>query len=86
VKVDTRLMLDRAYILAKRSGVEFNVATIPASFNAPSQGSFDPKYMGALFQTGYEQGQSATPFSPQPPPYPHGPALQPSHIEKTGAN
>jgi hypothetical protein len=39
-----------------------------------------------LFQTGYEQGQSATPFSPQPPPYPHGPALQPSHIEKTGAN
>jgi len=86
VKVDTRLMLDRAYILAKRSGVEFNVATIAASFSAPSQGSFDPKYMGALFETGYEQGQSATPFSPQPPPYPHGPALQPSHIEKTGAN
>ena len=86
VKVDTRLMLDRAYILAKRSGVEFNVATIPASFNAPSQGSFDPKYMGALFHTGYAQGQSANPFSTEPPPYPHGPALQPSHIEKTGAN
>src|SRR5208282_285990 len=86
VKVDTRLMLDRAYILAKRSGVEFNVATIPASFNAPSQGSFDPKYMGALFHTGYAQGQSANPFSTEPPSYPHGPALQPSHIEKTGAN
>ncbi|HXQ82848.1 MAG TPA: patatin-like phospholipase family protein [Xanthobacteraceae bacterium] len=86
VKVDTRLMLDRAYILAKRSGVEFNVATIPASFNAPSQGSFDPKYMGALFHTGYAQGQSANPFSTEPPSYPHGPALRPSHIEKTGAN
>ena len=86
VKVDTRMMIDRALVVAKRSGVEFNVATIPASFNAPSQGSFDPKYMRALFQTGYALGQSATPFSPQPPPYPHGPALQPSHIEKTGAN
>jgi len=86
VKVDTRLMLDRAYVVAKRSGVEFNVATIPASFNAPSKGPFDPDYMGALFQTGYEQGRSATPFSTQPPPYPRGPALLPSHIEKTGAN
>jgi predicted acylesterase/phospholipase RssA len=86
VKVDTRLMLDRAYILAKRSGVEFNVATIPASFNAPSQGSFDPKYMGALFQTGYALGQSTNPFGAEPPPYPRGPAPPSSHIEKTGAN
>lgn len=85
VKVDTRMMLDRAYVVAKRSGVEFNVATIPASFNAPSKGPFDPDYMGALFEIGYEQGRSATPFSTQPPPYPSGPALLPSHIEKTGA-
>ncbi len=86
VKVDTRLMLDRAHILAKRSGVEFNVATIPASFNAPSQGSFDPKYMGALFETGYAQGRSANPFNSEPPPYPRGPVPPSSHIEKTGAN
>ena len=86
VKVDTRMMLDRTYILAKRSGVEFNVATMPASFNAPSKGAFDPDYMGALFQTGYEQGRSATPFSTQPPPYPRWPVPPPSHIEKTGAN
>jgi hypothetical protein len=86
VKVDTRLMLDRAYLAAKRSGVEFNVATIPTSFNAPSRGAFDPDYMGALFQTGYDQGQSTAPFDNQPPPYPHGPTLQPSHIGKTGAN
>jgi len=86
VKVDTRMMIDRALVVAKRSGVEFNVATIPASFNAPSQGSFDPKYMGALFQTGYALGQSANPFSAEPPPYPRGPAPPSSHIEKTGAN
>jgi len=86
VKVDTRLMLTLSYAAAKRSDVAFNVATIPASFDAPSRGAFDPKYMGALFQTGYEQGKSDNPFSPEPPPYPSGPSRAPSHIEKTGAN
>jgi predicted acylesterase/phospholipase RssA len=85
VKVDTRLMLTLTYAVAKHSGVEFNVAAIPASFSAPSQGAFDPKYMSLLFQTGYEQGRSATAFSPEPPPYPSEPARPASHIEKTGA-
>ena len=84
VPVDTRLMLDRSYVAAKRSGVEFNVASIPASFNAPSRGPFDSDYMGALFQTGYEQGRSAAPFSAELPPEPGAP-VQPSRIEKTGA-
>jgi len=70
VPVDTRLMIDRAYVVAKRSGAAFNVASIPASFNAPSKGAFDPQYMGALFQFGFEQGRGATPFSAEPPPYP----------------
>ena len=86
VPVDTRLMIDRAYVVAKRSGVAFNVAAIPASFNAPSHGAFDPKYMGALFQTGFEQGQSANPFSPEPPPYQGEAPPEPSQIERTGAN
>jgi Patatin-like phospholipase len=84
VPVDTRLMLDRTYVAAKRSGVGFNVATIPASFNAPSRGPFDSDYMGALFQTGYEQGRSAAPFSAELPPD-LGAPVQPSRIEKTGA-
>lgn len=87
VKVDTRLMLTLSYAAAKRSGIPFNVASIPASFDAPSRGAFDPKYMGALFQVGYEQGRSENPFSPEPPPYPNGSTSRPSsHIEKTGAN
>jgi predicted acylesterase/phospholipase RssA len=69
VKVDTRMMLDRAYLVAKHSNVGFNVATIPAAFHAPSRGPFDPKYMGALFRTGFEQGQSTNPFDNRPPPY-----------------
>jgi len=86
VPVDTRLMIDRAFVVAKRSDVAFNVASIPPSFNFPSRGAFDPKYMKALFQTAYEAAQSAAPFANEPPPYPSGPALQPSHIERTGAN
>jgi patatin-like phospholipase len=86
VKVDTRLMLDRALIVAKRSGVPFNVATIPANFNAPSKGPFDPDYMGPLFQTGYDLGKSESPFKTQPPPYPAQAASPSNHIEKTGAN
>jgi predicted acylesterase/phospholipase RssA len=86
VMVDTRLMIDRAYLTAKRSGVAFNIASIPQDFAAPSRGPFDPQYMAALFQAGYQLGKSATPFATQPPPYPEPPALKPSDPEKTGAN
>jgi hypothetical protein len=86
VPVDTSLMIDRSYVAAKRSGVEFNVATIPASFNAPSRGPFDPEYMKALFQVGSVQGKGATAFAATPPPPPSGPVTQSNHIQKTGAN
>jgi len=85
VKDDTRLMMDHVYIAAKRSGVDFNVATIPQDFSAPSRGPFDPEYMGALFGVGETLGKSATPFANQPPPYPGPPATH-SRSEKTGAN
>jgi predicted acylesterase/phospholipase RssA len=86
VKVDTRLMIDRAYRAAKRSGVDFNIATIPADFNAPSRGPFDPDYMTALFQVGENLGKSATPFGSAPPPYPGPPAPPVLDPQKTGAN
>jgi predicted patatin/cPLA2 family phospholipase len=86
VKVDTRLMIDRAYLAAKRSGVDFNIASIPAGFNAPSRGPFDPDYMSALFQLGETQGKSATPFANEPPAYPGRPTAEPTDTAKTGAN
>ena len=86
VPIDTSLMIDRAYVAAKKSGTGFGVATIPRSFNVPSKGPFDPTYMKALYQTGFELGQSPTPFAGEPPPFPSGPLPQPSHLEKTGAN
>jgi predicted acylesterase/phospholipase RssA len=86
VKVDTRLLLDRTYIAAKRSDVGFNVATIPPDFSAPSRGPFDPDYMTALFQAGHDLGQSATPFGNAPPPYPRQPDVAPSGSDKAGAS
>src|SRR5580692_9184341 len=86
VKVDTRLMIDRAYLAAKRSGVDFNIASIPAGFNVPSRGPFDPDYMSALFQLGETQGKSATPFANEPPAYPGRPTAEPTDTTKTGAN
>ena len=86
VPVDTSLMIDRAYVVAKRSGVDFNVATIPASFNAPSKGLSIPRYMKALFQVGFDQGNGATAFAATTATPPSGPTPQPSHIQKTGAN
>ncbi len=93
VKAVLRLMLDRTYVAAKNSGVGYNVATIPASFSAPSRGAFDPEYMKALFEVGYDQGKSAAAFSTAPPPFPGRPAieshegakLQPTNVGKPGA-
>jgi predicted acylesterase/phospholipase RssA len=76
VKVDTRLMIDRVYLAAKRSGLGFSIASIPANFSAPSRGPFDPDYMGALYRTGFELGKSANPFSTVPPAYPGPPSPQ----------
>jgi len=86
VPVDTSLMIDHAYLLAKRGEVEFNVASIPATFDFPIKGPFDPSYMKALFQVGFDQGTGSTAFAAQPPPPPSGPTPQPSHVQKTGAN
>jgi predicted acylesterase/phospholipase RssA len=85
VQVDTRLMLDRTFVVAKRSNIGFNVASMPATFSAPSRGPFDPDYMKALFQTGYDLGNSATPFSAEPPAYSKSSATQSVDPEKAGA-
>ena len=86
VKVDTRLMMDRAYLAAKRSGVDFNLATLPADFNVISRGPFDPDYMTALFQAGQALGKGATPFGNEPPAYPGRPTAPPIDTPTTGAN
>jgi len=77
VKTATRIAIDRSYAMAKRSGIGFNLAVIEG-FDHPSRGPFDPDYMKALFQFGYEHGKSGGQFLRKVPDFSAGqnPAAQ----------
>lgn len=45
--------LYRIHTTTARDGIDFNLATIPASFNVRSDEPFDLRYMRALFEVGY---------------------------------
>jgi len=46
--------LYRIYSIARRDGIDFNLASIPADFSETSGQPFDQKYMIALFDRGYD--------------------------------
>lgn len=48
---------------AQRHGISLRVAYLPESFNFPSRGPFDGKFMKALFEFGVELGRKGTPFA-----------------------
>jgi predicted patatin/cPLA2 family phospholipase len=47
---------------AQRQGIGLNIAHIPAEFQHPSRGAFDPDYMRALFDVGAEQAKKGAAF------------------------
>jgi predicted acylesterase/phospholipase RssA len=59
--------LYRLYVGAQRDGVEYNLITIPEGFTAQSQEIFDPAYMSALFDVGYQMGRSGSQWQKKPP-------------------
>jgi hypothetical protein len=59
--------LYRIYLTTQRDGVDFNLAYVPASFNAPHPEDFDPDFMRALYQTGYAMAVKGFPWKKQPP-------------------
>lgn len=59
----------RMYTLARRDGVDFNLASIGEDFTVPYKGPFDPGYMQALFAYGYEQGRAGYRWKKVPPGY-----------------
>ena len=59
--------LYRVYLITQRDGVDYNLAYVPDSFNAPHQEEFDTEYMQALFQTGYDMAVEGYPWSKTPP-------------------
>jgi predicted acylesterase/phospholipase RssA len=59
--------LYKIYLTAQRDGIQFNLAHIPATFDAPHHEDFDREYMRALFQTGYELARQGYSWAKTPP-------------------
>jgi len=59
--------LYRIYLETKRDGVDFNLAFIPESFNAPHREEFDPEYMRALYRTAYGMAAKGYSWEKNPP-------------------
>jgi hypothetical protein len=59
--------LFRSYAVSQRDGVDFNLAYIPDSFNAPHREEFDTEYMRALFDAGHDQALDGYPWAKLPP-------------------
>jgi hypothetical protein len=59
--------LYRMYLETQRDGVGYNLAYIGADFDTPKLAEFDPKYMGALFDYGYNLAWKGYPWQNLPP-------------------
>lgn len=59
--------LYRIYATTQRDGVDFNLAFIPPTFNAPHKEEFDNTYMRALYNEGYGLAAKGFPWQKSPP-------------------
>jgi hypothetical protein len=59
--------LYKIYSEAQRDGIDYNLAYIPKTFNAPHKEDFDAEYMGRLFQTGYDLAARGYRWEKAPP-------------------
>ena len=59
----------RMYLIARRDGVDFNLAAIGDDFTVPYKGPFEKDYMQSLFDYGYQKGRSGYPWQKTPPGY-----------------
>ncbi len=59
--------LYRIYLTTQRDGVDFNLAFIPDSFNAPHKEDFDTEFMRQLYAVGYDMAAKGYPWQKTPP-------------------
>jgi len=59
----------RMYLIARRDGVDFNLASIGDDFTDPYKGPFNPAYMQSLFDYGYAKGRAGYRWQKAPPGY-----------------
>jgi predicted acylesterase/phospholipase RssA len=69
IQMQGRGDLFRIHSVALRDGVDFNLAFIPETFNAPHTEDFDTEYMRALYQVGYDMASGGYPWAKAPPGY-----------------
>lgn len=70
--------LYRIYATTRRDGVDFNLAFIPASFNAPHKEEFDNEYMRQLYDVGYDMASKGFPWLKTPPGFSDDSAAPPA--------
>lgn len=59
--------LYRIYLGAERDELDYNLASIPDDFSEKPDGAFDPVYMTALFNRGFEMARAGYPWAKAPP-------------------
>jgi hypothetical protein len=59
--------LYRIYMTTQKDGVDYNLAFIPPTFNAPHRELFDTEYMRALYGTAYDMAAGGYPWAKHPP-------------------
>jgi hypothetical protein len=59
--------LYRIYLIARRDGLDFNLAFIPKSFAQQLKEPFETAYMKALYQLGYDRAVAGYPWEKAPP-------------------
>ena len=59
--------ISRIYLTTQRDGVGFRLAYIGSDFQAPRREPFDPEFMQALFDYGYNQARLGYPWATTPP-------------------
>ena len=55
------------YLFAKKNGMDYNLAYIPADFHDTSTQAFDPVYMTKLYDLGFRLAQGGYPWRKTPP-------------------
>jgi hypothetical protein len=59
----------KIFAVAERDDIDLNVMSIPRDFDKEASEPFDPIYMKALYDVGYEIGLAGDGWSPNPPDY-----------------
>lgn len=59
--------LTRMYVRARADGIDYNLAAIPAEFEAPHPKPFDRAYMQALYEVGVSLGRAGYAWAKSPP-------------------